>query len=86
MYIKEEPLDEEVEVKEELFADYRTQVKVEIETDSDDSSDEEDSPANIKVEDVKEESEHFLYHVSTRRARILYGLCSGTVEQMRPTV
>ena len=59
MYIKEEPLDEEVEVKEELFADYRTQVKVEIETDSDDSSDEEDAPANIKVEDVKEESEHF---------------------------
>ena len=59
MYIKEEPLDEEVEVKEELFADYRTQVKVEIETDSDDSLDEEDAPANIKVEDVKEESEHF---------------------------
>lgn len=57
MYIKEEPLDEEVEVKEEIFADYRTQVKVEIETDSDDSSDEEDSPANIKVEDVKEENE-----------------------------
>ena len=61
MYIKEEPLDEEVEVKEEIFADYRTQVKVEIETDSDDSSDEEDSPANIKVEDVKEESEQFPY-------------------------
>ena len=61
MYIKEEPLDEEVEVKEEIFASYRTQVKVEIETDSDDSSDEEDSPANIKVEDVKEESEQFPY-------------------------
>ena len=58
MFIKEEPLDED-DIKEEIFAEYRTRVKVELETDSEDSSDEDVVVTSIKEED-KEESKIFV--------------------------
>ena len=59
MFIKEEPLDED-DIKEEIFAEYRTHVKVELETDSEDSSDEDVVVTSIKEEDIKEESKIFV--------------------------